>query len=150
MDFLQEQILIYTSEKNQDIYQHLREDYDIKYHELFTICATIGHKNNRQEKIEQRGREFRSNYFNVNQRSIMYSIIISDNELGKNIEEFDNRDFRLKSKKMIEEYAEGGLEILIEEVFQSRWDGYKLDRNYQEYDIDVMSYIYMKEQEVPF
>lgn len=150
MDFLTEQILIYTSEKNQDIYQYFREKYDIKYHELFTICASIGYKNNSKVKIEQRGREFRSNYFNMGQRSIMYSIILSDNNIGKNIEKFDDREFRVNSKRMLEEYAEGGLEILIDEVFKSRWDNHMLDRTYQEYDIDVLSYIYMQDQEVPF
>src|SRR5699024_11871120 len=96
MDFLMEQILFHTSEKHQEIYIHLNNKYDIKYQDLFSICASIGFKHNRKVPIETRGREFRSNYFNSSQRATAYSIILADPELGKNIEQFEDVEFRRK------------------------------------------------------
>ncbi|WP_099157060.1 hypothetical protein [Virgibacillus ndiopensis] len=150
MDFLLDQILFFTSEKHQEIYIHLNSKFDIKYQDLFSICASIGFKNNRKTPIENRGREFRSNYLNSNQRATAYSIILADPEIGKSIEQFDDSEFRRKAKRRLEEYAEGGIEILIEEVFGNCWDGNKLDQNYTEYEIDILGYIYFDTKEVPF
>jgi hypothetical protein len=55
-------------------------------------------------------------------------------------------DIRLK----LEAYAEGGMDILIEEVFGHRLDGNRLDTTYGEYEVDVLSYIYGDSIEVPF
>ncbi|SET57352.1 hypothetical protein SAMN05216389_11543 [Oceanobacillus limi] len=150
MDFLMDQILFYTSEKYEEVYIHLNTKFDVKYQDLFSICASIGFKNNRRSPIETRGREFRSNYFNTSQRATIYSILLGDPELGKNIEQFDDNEFRRQARKRLEEYAEGGMEILISEVFGNRWDGNKLDPNYSEYEIDILGYIYSDAQAIPF
>lgn len=68
----------------------------------------------------------------------------------KNIEEFENPDYRLAARKKLESYAEGGMEILVEDVFKRRFDGYKLDESYTEYEVDIVSYLYMDVNEVPF
>ncbi len=114
------------------------------------ICASLGFKHNKRAPRENQGREFRSNYLNTNQRATAYSIILSDPEIGKNIEQFEDPEFKRKARKHLEEYAEGGIEILIDEVFGSRWDGNKLDPNYSEYEIDILSYIYSDVKAVPF
>ncbi|MFS0862048.1 hypothetical protein [Fredinandcohnia sp. 179-A 10B2 NHS] len=150
MDFLMDQALLYTSKKYEEIYIHFRDKYDIKYQELFLICASIGFKKNRTNKVEGHGREFRTNYFNSKQKATAYSIILSDMEIGKNIEAFEDSDFRLRARKTLEAYAEGGMEILVEEVFGHRWDGNRLDPTYIEYEVDLLSYIYGDSVEVPF
>ena len=150
MDFLLNQMLIYTSEKYQEIYIHFNNKFNIKYHELFLICASIGSKNNKKLPLNSQGREFRSNYLNSNQRAAIYSILLADPQQGKNIEQFDDPEFRRVARKKLEEYAEGGMDILVEEVFANRWDGNKLDSSYSEYDVDLLGYIYADSQAVPF
>ncbi|MFD1039257.1 hypothetical protein ACFQ3N_12765 [Virgibacillus byunsanensis] len=150
MDFLMEQALIYTSQKYEEIYIHFNSNFDMKYQDLFIICASIGFKNNRKTTIENRGREFRTNYFNTSQKATAYSIILSDPELGKNLELFEDSEFRLNARKLLQSYAEGGMELLVEEVFGSRWDGNKLDPHYTEYEIDLLGYIYADSKAVPF
>ncbi|MEH7333951.1 hypothetical protein V7161_15000 [Neobacillus drentensis] len=150
MDFLMEQASLFTSKEYEEIYFHLNSKHDIKYHDLFLLCASIGFKKNQKKKLDERGREFRTNFFNSRQRAAVYSIIINDPDIGKNIEAFDNSEFRLKARKRLEEYAEGGMDLLVKEVFGQRWDGNKLDPTYHEYEVDLLGYIYADSNEVPF
>jgi hypothetical protein len=150
MDFLMDQAILYTSKKYEEIYILFKEKYDIKYQELFLLSASIGFKKNRECPIEGHGREFRTNYLNSKQKTTAYSIILNDMEIGRNIEAFEDSEFRLKARKKLEAYAEGGMEIFIEEVFGHRWDGNRLDPTYGEYEVDVLSYIYENAIEVPF
>jgi len=52
--------------------------------------------------------------------------------------------------RLIEEYAEGGIDVLIESVFKSKWNGISLDNNYQDYDLDIISFYLAYMKEVPF
>jgi hypothetical protein len=143
-----DQALLY-SKKYEEIYILFKEKYDIKYQELFLICA-MGFKKNKEVKFSGHGREFRTNYLTTKQKAAAYSIILSDLEIGRNIETFENSEFRLKARKKLEAYAAGGMEILIEEVFGHRWDGNRLDTTYGGYEVDVLSYIYGDAIEVRF
>lgn len=150
MDFLSEQQIIYTSKKYEPIYKVLNNLIDIKYHDLFILCAAIGFKNNKKLPLYEKGREFRSNYLSREQKATAYSIILNDCELGRKINKFEDRDFIVQSRKRLEEYAEGGMDILVKEVFKSKWTGELLDESYGEYEIDIISYIYEESLEVPF
>lgn len=68
----------------------------------------------------------------------------------KKINRFEDREFIVKARKRLEEYAEGGMEILVNTVFKSKWNGEILDGSYDEYEIDIISYIYEQALEVPF
>ena len=48
MDFLAEQQIIFTSKKYEPIYKSLNTLIDVKYHDLFMLCASIGFKNNKK------------------------------------------------------------------------------------------------------
>lgn len=150
MDFLREQGLIYTSKKYEEIYIFLKERYDISYDQLFTLCAVVGFKNNRASERESRGREFRGSYLKRDNKASLYSIILSDEDLGKQIDSFDKNEYQKECIKKLEKYAEGGMEILVEEVFRGKWGASKLDERYDEYIIDIISYIYEKSIELPF
>ena len=151
MDFLaSEQILFYTGDKYAPIYEHLNNEYSIKYSKLFLICACIGFKNNALEEINGKGKEFRSTYLKTEERANLYTIIINDQKLGHRVDLFENKEFISNCKKKIEKYAAGGMKILIDEVFNTNWNGYNLDKNYAEYDVDMMAYIYGNINELPF
>lgn len=117
---------------------------------FYFVPASLDFKKNQKKKMDERGREFRTNYFNSRQKAAVYPIIVNDPEIGKNIEAFDNSEFRLKARKRLEEYAEIGMELLIKEVFGHRWDGNNLDPTYNEYEVDLLGYIYADYNEVPF
>lgn len=150
MDFLKEQNLIYTSEKYEEIYMFFKERYGISYDQLFTLCAVVGFKNNRALERESKGREFRGIYLKRENSVSLYSIILNDEDLGKQIDSFDKSEYQKKCIKKLEEYAEGGMEILTEEVFRGKWGVNKLDEKYDEYIIDIISYVYEKCIEMPF
>lgn len=150
MDFLSEQQLIFTSKKYETIYKTLNSLIDVKYHDLFMLCAAIGFRNNNKLPIEEKGREFRSNYLSREQKATAYSIILNDSEFGRKINRFEDREFIVDARKRLEQYAEGGMEILVKEVFKSKWTGGILDESYNEYEIDIISYIYEQSLEVPF
>lgn len=150
MDFLSEQQLIFTSKKYEPIYKVLNKVIEIKYHDLFMLCASIGFKNNRKATVVEKGREFRSNYLSREQKSTAYSIILNDSNLGRKIDKFEDKEFTLEARKALEQYAEGGMDILVSEVFKSKWTRDILDENYSEYEVDIISYIYEQSREVPF
>ncbi|MDN4606612.1 hypothetical protein [Sporosarcina highlanderae] len=150
MDFLSEQSLLYTSKAYEDIYAYFNEAFKYPYHELFILFASIGAKHNRSEDFSGRGREFRSNYLTHDQRSIAYSIILNDPDLGRNMEGFIDKEFTNKARRRLEQYAQGGASIVVEKVFRSHWDGGKLRNNYNEYDIDLLTYISQELSAVPF
>lgn len=151
MDFLQNQILIYTSKKYENIYVHFKEKYDFSYYKLFLLCASVGARYNIKKIPSDKGREFRSNYFSNDERQLAYSILINDeNILTNDIDVFNNKDFALESRKILESYAEGGMEIIVDKVFVEKWDGYKLDENYNDYPIDLIEFVMTSLKEVPF
>lgn len=151
MDFLaSEQILFYTGEKYSSIYEHFNSEYNIKYSKLFLVCACIGFKNNILEEVVGKGKEFRSTYLKTEDRANLYTIIINDQELGRKVELFNNKEYMNNCKKKIEKYAAGGMSVLISEVFGTNWNGYNLDKEYLEYDVDIMAYVYRLINEMPF
>lgn len=150
MDFLSGQIIIYTSRRYEEIYRHLNSDFGIKYHELFILCASLGMYGGKKEILNEYGRELRSNYFNRAQKATAYTIILSDEEIGRQVSKFEDRDFITEAKKTLEKYAEGGMNILVKDVFGSKWNGRGLDKGYGEYDIDIISYFYGEGIKIPF
>lgn len=150
MDFLSEQALLNTSKEYEQIYIYFNERNKIKLHDLFLFFASVGAKNGKSEPFTGKGREMRTNYFNRDQRDLAYTIILNDELRGKNIDRFTEKEFFAEARRLLEEYAQGGLSIIIEEVFKSRWNGFKLDDKYQDYEIDMLSYVYGSLNEVPF
>lgn len=151
MDFLGEkQILIYTSKKYEDIYIFFNKNYDIKYQQLFLICAVLGSRMGKVSEILERSREIRSSYFTLNERNLIYTMILNNEQIGKNIEHFNDNEFQKEARKMIERYAEGGMDLLVETVFREKWDGYKLDETYKNYVVDLVSYTTGILKGVPF
>lgn len=150
MDFLRDQPLISTSKKYEEIYIFFKERYDISYSQLFTLCAVVGFKNNRALEVESTKTQFRGSYIKRDNKASLYSIILNDEELGKQIDSFDKSEYQKECIKKLRKYAEGGMEILVEEVFRGKWGTNKLDERYDEYIIDIISYVYENSIELPF
>lgn len=150
MDFLNEQRIFYTSKKYENVYIYFNNNYKISYDELFTIAVTIGFRNNKCVSFSERGREFRSNYLKRDNKATIYSILLNDEQLGKQIDKFKDSDFILQCRKRLEEYAEGGIEYMVEKIFCKKWDGVQLDDSYDDYLVDLMTYVFKEFTSVPF
>ena len=80
----------------------------------------------------------------------IYVIMIKSNDINATIDDFSDINFIKDKFKIIEEYAEGGMKILVDEVFKGNWNGSELSRNYKKYEIDILSYINEIRNRVPF
>lgn len=151
MGFLQEaEMLIYSSQKFEDIYMKINKDLKITYKNIFLLCAALGARSGRTEPVTKRGREFRASYFNESEENLVYTIVLNNEKNGKNIELFNDPEFRKEARKIIEQYSEGGMNILVEEVFKEKWNGIKLDEKYDNYEVDIMKYLIANLNKVPF
>jgi len=119
MGFLQEaEMLIYSSQKYEEVYMRINKDLKITYKNIFLLCAALGARNGRTAPVTKRGREFRASYFNEAEENLVYTIILNDETNGKNIELFNDPEFRKEARKIIEEYADGGMDILGEALMK--------------------------------
>lgn len=150
MDFLKKQMLIYTSKEYEDIYLKMQEAYGIKYAYLFMLCCSLGFKRGRKVAFKETGREFRSNYLDDDQRISAYSILLSDKDLNLSIEDFDDADRHPLYRQTLEQYAQGGMEVLVEEAFPPGVKNYINTKQYDEYLIDILSCAYKEANTVPF
>lgn len=150
MDFLQGQILLYTSKKYEEIYMLLNSKYGYKYQQLFLFCASLGASQGKKTALEARGRETRSNYLTNDERALAYSIIINDENNGKDIQRFNDKEYYSEARSLLEEYAEGGMDILVAEVFKEKWNGIELDPTYDNYMVDLLKFVYQNIKKAPF
>ena len=151
MSFLQEPgLLIYASEQYDDIYMRMNKDFKMSYKNIFLLCAALGARKGERVPFEKRGREFRGTYLNEEEEQLAYAIILNDEENGKNIEVFDDPEFRSEGRRILQEYAEGGMSILVENVFKEKWNGIRLDPRYDNYGVDMMKYLLAELNQVPF
>ena len=114
------------------------------------MCAALGARRSRSIPVVEKGREFRSNYFNSDERNLAYSIILNNESRGKDLDRFNDKSFYAEARKLLENYAEGGMEILVNEVFKEKWNGIKLDETYKNYPIDILNYVVATLKAVPF
>jgi hypothetical protein len=152
MDFLTHQRILKSSKRFSDIYEHLNKNYSIKYHELFVLAAVIGFVNDKKVDVidKNEGIGWRSNYLNNSQKASVYSIILNDKDEGKAIENFEKNEYWVKYTNLLEQYAEGGMEILVNDVFKNKWFNNHLSEDYTEYDIDIIKYALALEKNIPF
>lgn len=150
MDFLQRDQSFHTSSKYEPIYIHFNQEYKVGYKDLFLVCASLGAKEGNRSEADKGGREFRSSFFSEKEKKLAYTIIINDEKVGKNLDSFNSPDFPKEARKLLEEYAEGGMDVLVEKVFKDKWNGHKLDSNYDNYAVDMMQFVLATIKDVPF
>lgn len=149
MDFLADQRLIYTSKENENVYTFLNEKYGLKYHEAFLLFAIIGFRNQKRIPFNNTGREFRSNYLKIAERVSLYTILLKSEE-NITFDSFSVKENHSVLVKILEEYAEGGLNVIISEVLKSKYINGRLQEGYINYIPDIMNYIYGEVQSVDF
>lgn len=141
---------MFGSEKYESIYKFFSEKYNNSLIELFVLSAAIGFNRNKKLKPGGRGSEFKTSLLKSEELTILYTIILSDQDIGRDILKFNDENFQREARKTLESYAEGGMAILTEEVFLQKWDGNTLDPSYEEYDVDILTYINTEVNRTPF
>lgn len=141
---------INRSKKYEAIYEYFLKNKSFSMSELFTICTVIGFINNIRVPYNDKGKDIRSEYFSDNDLMKIYVIMMKSSDINATIDDFADINFRKDKFKIIEEYAEAGMKILVDEVFKGNWDGSELSRSYKKYEIDILSYINEVRNKVPF
>ena len=132
---------IYRSKRFDPIYETLvnKKIFENRA-EIFVLASIVGFKNNRRTRVEERAPEMRSEH--IREKDLVPLMCIIFKEFDYDFNKFDDYEQVKKMMAIIEEYAEGGMEILCEEAFDGQWDGKTLNPDYDEYEIDIVRYIY--------
>jgi hypothetical protein len=106
-------IRVKTSAKYGGIYKDLRNLAVGDAHELFFLCACLGYKQKIIKPIEKKEREdrFWSRTIDPEEWTCYYSIVLKENEMDYSIIQDD-----VQVLEQVEKYANGGMEILLDEV----------------------------------
>lgn len=147
---LKDSFLVNRSKKYDNIYDYFYRKKSFTMSELFTLCTVIGFVNNNKVSFNDKGKDLRSEYISNNELMNIYTIMIKSNIINATLDDFNDPNFRKEKFKDIEEYAEGGMQILVDEVFIGNWDGHELNTSYSKYEIDILSYINEKKNSNPF
>lgn len=90
---------------------------------LFVFAASLGFKHSKKLRFERKSSNLlRLQPLKDRMLSTMYSIMFKGIQLDELVEYF-NDDFLSRGLKSCEEFAEAGMEILMEKVFKNHYDG---------------------------
>jgi len=108
---------LYIDESDRDLYDQIRKEIfnneEKENKDLFLIALSIGFKNNFRLPIEKKFGFIRREYLNDEDLSLIESLAIYSSE---NIEILTNE---VEVFKIAEEYAHGGVKILIDKIKSS-------------------------------
>jgi len=108
------EIRVRTDERHGDIYKDLRNFAFGDMHEIFLLCVILGYKANRKKPLGKSGEDrFRSHTITPEEWSCYYAVMLEPRQMDFNSIQND--------KDVIgemEEYANAGMEILLEDVLQ--------------------------------
>lgn len=147
------QMIFFTDSKFNnvfDIFTKKEVGNKIEIKQMYILAATVGFKNSKRVKIENRGKETRTSYLSYKEEALLLNMVFADNEINNNIDEIVNLNNKLKIKNIIDEYANGGLELIIEKGLPHRWNGEYLNNEDGNLTFDLSKYILSEIQNIPF
>jgi hypothetical protein len=105
------QIRVKTDARYAKIYNDLKGLVVGDFHELFFVCACLGHKYNKSVPLgKTRDDRFWSSTINANEWACYYAMLLSGNNM-----DFSSIGDDKIVMSAIEEYANGGMSILLDE-----------------------------------
>lgn len=105
------EIRVKTDARYGRLYNDLKNIVVGDFHELFFVCACLGFKNRRSKPLgKSREDRFWSRTINPREWSCYYAMILEENQIDFRIIQDDKAVI-----SRIEEYANAGMEILIEQ-----------------------------------
>lgn len=110
---------------------------------LFIFAASVGHKREIEKDIlVQSDNALHCQPISEEQLATLFSIILLDKIIGGDLNKFLDNDYLAKGLKLAEKYAQAGMKILCDEVFEEHWNGNTLSREYSDYGADLLRFIY--------
>jgi len=101
---------VYTRPEYVKIYQKLKGLAFNEYHNLFTLCVFLGYKNKKRSKKSAKKELFWSQTFSPHELASFYALLIRESESGNFALLKDGE----KALEWLQEYADGGMEVLLE------------------------------------
>jgi hypothetical protein len=153
MGILKDNQMIFIADSKYDsVFETLtKKDTDLRVEikHIYILAATIGFKNSKRIKVESRGKETRTNYLSYKEESLLLNMVLADNEIN-NIDEIVDDNNKIKVKNIIDEYANGGMSLIVEKGLFTRWDGENLENHDEHIIYDLSKYIISEIREIPF
>lgn len=109
------QIRVKTDARYKELYNNMKNSFVVgDFHELFFVCACIGYRRRKRKEIARGDDRFWSRTITPSEWGCYYAMLLEDN----------NYDFSMimddkKVLAVIEEYANSGMEILIDDFLNS-------------------------------
>lgn len=122
----------------------------IEIKQLFILAATVGFKNSKRVKIGNKGKETRTSYLSYKEEALLLNMVLADSEINNNLDEIVNLNNKMKIKNIIDEYANGGMELIIDNGLSHRWNGEYLNNEDGNLTFDLSKYILSEVQNIPF
>ena len=144
---------ILTDSKYNDVFDKKKKKEDknkIEIKQLYILAAAVGFKNSKRLQIKSKGKETRTSYLTYKEEALLLNMVLADNEIGNNIDEIVNSNNKMKIKNIIDEYANGGLELIVENGLPHRWNGEFLNNDDGNLTFDLSKYILSEVQNIPF
>lgn len=154
MSFLREtSIIFFADEKYDDIYQSLNSlsgSKKMEYKHLFLLATTVGFKNSKRIPINKRGRQWRATYMTMAEESLLINMLLSEPEINHKLEWLLDSDNEGKIKVIIEEYANGGMDLICKNGLEDYWDGEELIKKDSTIIFELSKYVLSQINDVPF
>lgn len=147
------QMIFYTDSKYNDVFdtfikKEAKNKIEIK--QLYILAATLGFKNSKRVQVSSKGKETRTSYLSYKEEALLLNMVFADSEINNNIDKIVNLNNKIKIKNIIDEYANGGLELIVERGLPHRWTGEFLDNEDGNLTFDLSKYILSEIQNIPF
>src|SRR5699024_5415372 len=155
MSFLKDSSIVFVSDKKYDaIYKSLSTMEDsykkVDYKYLFLLSVTIGFKNSIRVPVENKGREIRASYYTQNEESLLINMLMADPDINHDIEWLMDSENFGEIRKIINEYANAGMEIICNRGLDDYWDGENLVKNDSTIIFELSKCVLSEISNVPF
>lgn len=156
MRFLSDKaMLFYASEEYNHIYEFLlrREDNvkKLEVKNVYLLAVAVGVKNSLRIPFSANGKtQFRSEYLSPEDEAFIMNIALISPEFNNDIEKLADSENKGTVKKIIEEFANGGIKLIHENVLNDHWNGHEYNNSYEEYWLDICKYAYEEMIKSPF
>ncbi|PTI73365.1 hypothetical protein BU064_13830, partial [Staphylococcus succinus] len=84
------QMIFFTDSKFNnvfDIFTKKEVGSKIEIKQLYILAASVGFKNSKRVKIENKGKETRTSYLSYKEEALLLNMVFADNEINNNIDE---------------------------------------------------------------
>lgn len=146
-------ILLFSDERYNkliEIFTDKEHGETIQLKNIFLLAASIGFKNSKRIKRDKKGKEIRASYLSPSEEELLLNLVLNDAEVNGDIEKLNDIAGTGQIKKIIYEYINGGLQLILDKAFFDNWDGHNFNEKYKHYHFDLSRYVLAEIESIPF